>query len=136
MLAGIALANAASVGLREKFGFAMTKSDTGHLPEADAMRRQVTKLLETAIANLPESSRVVLMLREVEGLSVEETAEVLQVPKNTVKARLAGARHKLQQELNSMLRSTLHDTFTFAGKECEALTERLHAAYITNGRKL
>ena len=86
------------------------------------MRRQVTKLLETAIANLPERFRVVFVLREVEGLSVEETAEVLQVPKNTVKARLAGARHKLQQELNSMLRSTLHDTFTFAGSDCDSIS--------------
>lgn len=91
------------------------------------MRGQVTKLLETAIANLPESSRVVVMLHEVEGLSIEDTAEVLQVPENTVKARLAEARHKLQRELNSMPRRTRHDTFTFAGKDCDALTERVLA---------
>jgi len=117
VLAGIALANAASVGLREKFGFAMTKSDTGHLPEAEAMRRQVTKLLETAIANLPESSRVVLMLREVEGLSVEETAEVLQVPKNTV-ARGSPAQAAAGAQFDAPQHPTRHLYFRRKGLRC------------------
>ena len=59
-------------------------------------RRQMTNLLEAAIAKLPESFRVVFMLREVEGLSVEETAEALQIPREIVKARLVRARRKLQ----------------------------------------
>src|SRR5262245_59372991 len=66
---------------REK---AMTNSYT---VVPDAMRRQMTKLLEAAIAKLTESFRVVLMLREVESLSVDESAEVLQLPKGTVKTR-------------------------------------------------
>jgi RNA polymerase sigma-70 factor, ECF subfamily len=90
----------------------------------DAMHRQMTKLLEAAIAKLPESFRVVLMLREVEGLSVDETAEVLQIPKDTVKTRLVEARHKA---IDSKLRNALHDTFTFAGSDCDALTERVLA---------
>jgi RNA polymerase sigma-70 factor, ECF subfamily len=106
---------------REK---AMTNSNA---VSPDAMHRQMTKLLEAAIAKLPESFRVVLMLREVEGLSVDETAEVLQIPKDTVKTRLVEARHKLQQEIDSKLRNALHDTFTFAGSDCDALTERVLA---------
>jgi RNA polymerase sigma-70 factor, ECF subfamily len=114
----------------------MTNSDAVHTPDADALRRQMTKLLEGAIAKLPESFRVVFMLREVEGLSVEETAEVLQIPRETVKTRLARARCKLQQELDSKLRNALHDTFSFAGSDNDALTERVLAKFISSGRKL
>ena len=86
--------------------------------------------------NCPESYRVVFMLREVEGLSVEKTAEVLQIPRETVKRRLARARRELQQELDSKLRNALHDTFSFAGSDCDALTERVLAMFIANERKL
>jgi RNA polymerase sigma-70 factor (ECF subfamily) len=51
--------------------------------EADDMRRQATNLLEIAIAKLPESFRVVFMLCEAEGLSLEETAEALQIPRES-----------------------------------------------------
>ena len=68
---------------REKF---MAGSETQRSPEAEMMRRQIAKLyLERAIANLPETFRPVFVLREIEGLGVEETADVLQIPKETVK---------------------------------------------------
>jgi len=46
------------------------------------------------------------------------------------------ARRKLQQELDSNLRNALADTFTFAGSDCDALTERVLAAFTANERKL
>ena len=70
----------------------MANSDMARSPEADVMRRQVAKLLERAIARLPETFRPVFVLRDVEELSVEETAEALQIPKETVKTRLLRAR--------------------------------------------
>ena len=111
----------------------MTNSHAVHSPEVDA-RRQMTNLLEAAIAKLPERFRVVFVFREVEGLSVEETAEALQIPREIVKARLVRARRKLQQELDSNLRNA--GTFTFAGSDCDALTERVLAAFTANERKL
>jgi DNA-directed RNA polymerase specialized sigma24 family protein len=45
----------------------MTNSDAVHSPDADTLGLQMTKVLEAAIAKLPESFRVVFMLREVEG---------------------------------------------------------------------
>ena len=113
----------------------MTNSHAVHSPEVDA-RRQMTNLLEAAIAKLPERFRVVFVFREVEGLSVEETAEALWITRETVKTRLARARRELQQELDSKLRNALQDTFTFAGSDCDALTERVLATFIANGRKL
>jgi RNA polymerase sigma-70 factor, ECF subfamily len=74
------------------------------------------------------------MLCEVEGLSVEETAEALQIPIETVKTRLARARRKMQQQLDAELRDALLHTFTFAESDCDALTERVLAAFIANGR--
>ena len=91
------------------------------------MRGQVARLLERAIGKLPENFRTVFVLREVEGLSVEETADVLQVPKETVKTRLLRARRRLQQELDPELREALLGAFPFAGADCDRLTERVLA---------
>jgi RNA polymerase sigma-70 factor, ECF subfamily len=110
----------------------MTNSDAVHSPDADALGLQMTKVLEAAIAKLPESFRVVFMLREVEGLSVEETAEALQIPRETVKTRLLWARRKMQQQLDAELRHT----FTFAESDCDALTERVLAAFTASARNL
>jgi RNA polymerase sigma-70 factor (ECF subfamily) len=96
-------------------------------PEADAARGQVAKLLEQAIAGLPESFRIVFMLREVEGLSVEETAEALQIPPQTVKTRLHRARRRLQAALAPTLQDALRGAFPFAGEACETLTEKVLA---------
>jgi RNA polymerase sigma-70 factor, ECF subfamily len=108
----------------------MAGSGMARSPEAELMRGQVAKLLERAIAKLPETFRPVFVLRDVEGLSLEETAEALQIPKETVKTRLFRARRRLQQELDPDLRAALHDTFPFAGADCDALTERVLAKFL------
>jgi RNA polymerase sigma-70 factor, ECF subfamily len=105
----------------------MGGSATSSSPEAHAARGQVAKLLEQSIADLPEPFRIVFMLRAVDGLSVEETAEVLQIPAQTVKTRLLRARRRLQVALAPSLQDALRGAFPFAGKDCEALTQRLLA---------
>jgi len=90
-----------------------------------SMRRQIAKLLEAAIARLPATFRTVFVLREIEGLNVEETAEALQIPEETVKTRLFRARRRLQKELDPELCGVLSETFPFAGADCEAMTERV-----------
>jgi RNA polymerase sigma-70 factor (ECF subfamily) len=94
-------------------------------PEADVARNQIAKLLEAAVADLPEEFRLVLMLRDVDGLSVEETGEVLQILPQTVKTRLLRARRRLQATLEPSLQDALKGAFPFAGTDCEALTERV-----------
>ena len=105
----------------------MGGSATLSTPEVDAARGQVAKLLEQAIADLPEPFRIVFMLRAVDGLSVEETADVLEIPSQTVKTRLLRARRRLQVALAPSLQDTLRGAFPFAGKDCEALTQRVLA---------
>lgn len=106
---------------RETF---MRGSET-ELPDAALAREQICKLLEQAVAELPDSFRTVFVLREVEGLNNEETAEVLGVPPATVKTRLFRARRRLQQMLAPDLGTALSGTFPFAGADCAALTERV-----------
>ena len=98
-------------------------------PEADAARGQVARLLEQAIADLPDAFRIVFILREVEGLSVEETADALQIAPPTVKTRLLRARRRLQTALAPALHDALRDTFPFAGEACETLTARVLARF-------
>jgi RNA polymerase sigma-70 factor, ECF subfamily len=105
----------------------MAASEATQSPEAEG---QIAKLLERAVANLPETFRPVFVLREIEGLSVEETADILQIPKETVTTRLLRSRRRLQCELDPELRDALRGTFPFAGRDCDELTERVLAKFL------
>ena len=107
---------------REKF---MQGSMTADRPDGALAREQVRRLLEAAVARLPQDFRTVFVLREIEGLSVEETAEALDLVPATVKTRLLRARRRLQKDLAPEVRTTLSGTFPFAGVDCEALTRRV-----------
>src|SRR3546814_3921088 len=97
------------------------------LPEAELARGEIRAMMEGAIGRLPEEFRTVFVLREVEGLSVEETAALLAIAPATVKTRCLRARRRLQQLLAPDLRSALTGSFPFAGADCNALTERVLA---------
>ena len=111
---------------REKL---MRGSTSGTSPEIELARVQVRALLEQAISALPEEFRLVFVLREVEGMTVEATAEALDVKPATVKTRLLRARRRLQDALAPELKSVLSDSFAFAGGDCEALTDRVVRAW-------
>jgi RNA polymerase sigma-70 factor, ECF subfamily len=99
------------------------------LPDGSLAREQIRQTLESAIARLPEPFRLVFVLREVEGLSVEEAAETLGVAAATVKTRLFRAKKRLQDELAPELKSALTGTFPFAGADCERMTARVLARF-------
>lgn len=72
------------------------------LPEAPSARTEQVELrakLEAALAELPPHHRAVIVLREIEGMSYEEIAHTLDVPRGTVMSRLFHARRKLQTTL-------------------------------------
>jgi RNA polymerase sigma-70 factor (ECF subfamily) len=97
-------------------------------PEADAMRRQVARLLEGAIARLPEPFRLAFVLHEIEGLSAEDVALAVGRPVETVRTRLFRARRRLREDLGPELRRALDGTIPFAGADCDGLTARVLAA--------
>ncbi len=71
------------------------------LPERDFESSETRAELEKAIRELPEKLRVVFVMRELEGLSTEETAQALDVSIDVVKVRLHRARLQLRERLSS-----------------------------------
>ena len=69
------------------------------------VRDEVRELVRRNIDELPESSRVVLLLRDIEEMSTEETAEQLGISANAVKVRLHRARQALRARLDPHMRS-------------------------------
>jgi RNA polymerase sigma-70 factor (ECF subfamily) len=92
-------------------------------PERAAAQAQIRVLLEASIDALPEPFRVVFVMRDVEELSVEETAKFLRLRPATVKTRLHRARRQLRDSLDDRLASALKDTFPFGGSRCARITE-------------
>lgn len=72
-------------------------------PSDDLATREFYDHLQTAIAELPETFRTTIVLREIEGLAYEEIAEITGVSLGTVKSRIARARLKLQSVLQNYL---------------------------------
>ncbi|MCB1675594.1 MAG: RNA polymerase sigma factor [Halioglobus sp.] len=108
-------------------------TDTAHLvsfiprhgmenPANTTGRLEVRELLESTIAALAEDFRVVFVMREVEGFTTEETAEMLGIKPQTVKTRLFRARRTLRKTLHRQLRPTLGEAFPFLGSRCANFT--------------
>jgi RNA polymerase sigma-70 factor, ECF subfamily len=130
------LLNQEAVVVLEEYRENLMAGSVTQSPEKALMRRQIAKLLETAIARLPDTFRPVFVLREIEGLSIEDTAQALQIPEETVKTRLFRARRRLQKELDPQLCDALAETFPFAGADCEALTNRVITSFCKSARSL
>ena len=94
-------------------------------PESAAMRTQLRPYLEQAVGSLPEDQRAVFVLRALEELSVEETAQILDLNPQTVRTRFLRARRKLQDQLQRELKLTFGEMLPFAGARCEQLAERV-----------
>jgi RNA polymerase sigma-70 factor (ECF subfamily) len=121
---------AEGVQMLESYREQLAKGSQSPSPEAEAAREQLRSILERAIADLPENFRTVFVLHEIEGLSVEDAAQALEIPAGTVKTRLMRARRKLQQALAPEVRTALTGTFPFAGLDCARLTERVIADFL------
>ena len=92
-------------------------------PERTMAQRQIIHLVEQATDNLPEAFRLVFVTRVIEGMSVEETSELLGIKPETVKTRLYRARQLVRDQLEKEIGPVLTDAFPFAGKRCEHMTE-------------
>ncbi len=73
-------------------------------PEQEMERTELENILQDAARSLPMTFRTVFLLRDVEGLSTEETAEMLNLSEGAVKARLFRARLRLREELSKILK--------------------------------
>lgn len=96
-------------------------------PGADAElgRGQVRALLEQAIDELPAAFRIVFVLRDVEEMSIDETAAQLALKPETVKTRLFRARKLMRATIEKRLSSGFAELFPFNGWRCERMADRV-----------
>ena len=90
-------------------------------PEMDAAALEMRGLLEEAVAGLPESYRTVFVLRSIEDMSTEETAECLDLTIDVVKTRLHRARGLLRRELLSRAGTSTAALYPFDGARCDRI---------------
>jgi RNA polymerase sigma-70 factor (ECF subfamily) len=92
-------------------------------PEAAVARTEVRRLLERAVDQLPDNFRMVFVLRDIEEMSIEETAAHLGLRPETVKTRLHRARRLLRQSLDRTLSSAVSELFPCAGPRCNRISQ-------------
>jgi RNA polymerase sigma-70 factor, ECF subfamily len=71
------------------------------LPEHELLSVETRKVMDEAVQHLPPTLRIVFVLRDIDGLSVQETADALNVNEGVVKTRLLRARLRLRESLSS-----------------------------------
>jgi RNA polymerase sigma-70 factor, ECF subfamily len=94
-------------------------------PEGEVARSQIRRMLEHAIDHLPPAFRTVVVMRDVEEATVEETANVLGIKAETVRTRLHRARNMLRERLGGQFAAVLKDVFPFERPRCDALVGKL-----------
>jgi RNA polymerase sigma-70 factor (ECF subfamily) len=98
-------------------------SATSEDPEKTMAQREIQRVVEHAIDELPDNFRIVFITRVIEGMNVEETAEILDIKPETVKTRLHRARTMLRENVEKKIGPVVMEAFPFAGKRCERLTD-------------
>lgn len=96
--------------LDETAGWELDRAEPGFVserlgtnPQRGVLRKELAEQMARALGQLPEKHREILVLREVEGMSYEELAVTLEIPKGTVMSRLYHARAKMQAILREYL---------------------------------
>jgi RNA polymerase sigma-70 factor (ECF subfamily) len=90
-------------------------------PPGATLRSEIRRALERRIDELPVAFRTVFVMREVEDMTVEETAECLAIPAATVRTRLFRARALLREALARDMDMATVDVFSFAGERCDRI---------------
>jgi RNA polymerase sigma-70 factor (ECF subfamily) len=94
---------------------------TAEPPDAAAVRGELRRLLERRIDELPAQFRTVFILRDVEEMTVDETAECLDIPAATVRSRAFRARALLRESLARDIDVATLRAFEFAGERCDRI---------------
>ena len=105
-------------------------ADPAPSPEVRAAEGELRGLLERVVDELPESYRVVFVLRDVQELSTRETAECLEMSEEAVRVRLHRARRALRDALEAKSDAIVGDLFGFAGERCDRIVQRVLAQIV------
>jgi RNA polymerase sigma-70 factor, ECF subfamily len=101
-----------------------------HDPEGQALAGELRGLLEWAIDTLPDGTREVFVLRDVEGLSTAEVADALGVSNDVIKTRLSRGRAALRRVLLARTGTTASDAFRFYRPRCDRIVARVGARLV------
>ena len=97
------------------------RDDKTESPSAATLRGEIRRIIERRIDELPVDFRTVFVMREVEDMSVEETAVCLSIPAATVRTRLFRARALLRESLARDVDVATGDVYAFAGARCDRI---------------
>jgi RNA polymerase sigma-70 factor, ECF subfamily len=90
-------------------------------PVTTTIRAEMRAMLERRIDELPVAFRTVFVMREVEEMTVDETADALSIPPATVRSRLFRARALMRNALANDIDLATRDVFAFAGSRCDRI---------------
>ena len=96
-------------------------------PEATSEQRELAALLQAAVERLPLPLRMVFVLRDVEGMSTHETAELLGISNDNAKVRLHRARAALRGDLERRLGAEAPRLYGFDGERCDRIVAAVMA---------
>lgn len=101
------------------------------LPECEVANMQLRSLLEECIDELPDAFRAVFVLRAVEQCSVDDTADILEIPQATVKTRFHRARRLMRQRILDYTEAAGIGVHEIAGPRCDAIVNKVMATLRT-----
>ncbi|MBW8879361.1 MAG: RNA polymerase sigma factor [Acidobacteria bacterium] len=96
-------------------------------PEREQENRELQAVLREAVELLPDPLRAVFCLREIEGLSTEETAGALDLTVENVRVRLHRAKRSLRQTLDERIGREVRRLYLFDGPRCDRIVEGVFA---------
>ena len=99
-------------------------------PERQAYAAELRRVLEAAVDSLPETYRLVFMLRDIEGLSTSETAAGLELGDEAVKTRLHRARAMLRSAITERIGASTAEAFAFQAPRCDRVVAAVMAEIV------
>jgi RNA polymerase sigma-70 factor (ECF subfamily) len=96
-------------------------------PEQELENRELHGILRTAVEALPDPLRAVFCLREIEGLSSEQTADALGITAENVRVRLHRAKLSLRQKLDERVGREVRRLYLFDGPRCDRVVDAVFA---------
>lgn len=96
-------------------------------PEREMENRELHSVLREAVEGLPDALRAVFCLREVEGLSTEQTADALGLSVENVRVRLHRAKRSLRQKLDERIGCEVRRLYLFDGARCDRMVAGVFA---------
>jgi RNA polymerase sigma-70 factor (ECF subfamily) len=103
------------------------RDDKTESPSTAVLRTEMRRILERRIDELPVAYRTVFVMREIEDMTVEETAQCLDIPSSTVRTRLFRARALLRASVSRDVDMATGDVFAFLGARCDRIVANVLA---------